>query len=594
MKTRIGIATVTHSARGIATYSVEVFHDGLHKHTLIKAPDRQILINKANAVAQRWDESWNKQVACETRIKATWEAKEARKLHLENQKEQAIERTAEAQGNLDQLKTLLLRGMELDPTIDWEDLKEREPFLKKRPVKPSFPQTPVPPNAPRQPEKALLNYQPQLSLLDRLIPSRKVTRIAAAERQYDADLKRWRDQCSQMTSAYQAAVEAHNKACAKLEQDHALAMRSWEEDKKHYLEEQRRQNDEIDKMRSLYESKSHAAILEYCERVLSRCDYPACIPREFDLEFNPETGALLLDHRLPAPSDLPELVEVKYVQSTDSFKEILLSEPQRSKLYDDVVYQVALRTMHELFRSDAAGAISAVVFNGLVTSTDKSTGNEVTACILSVQALREAFLAIHLAKVEPKACFRQLKGVGSSKLHSVTPVAPIVALNRDDRRFVQAYAVAERLNEGFNLAAMDWEDFEHLVREIFAREFSSAGAEVKVTQASRDGGVDAVVFDPDPIRGGKIVIQAKRYAYTVGVSAVRDLYGTVMNEGASKGILVTTSDYGPDAYEFVSGKPLTLLSGSNLLHLLAKHGIGAHIDLNEARKVAHHRESIAV
>ena len=59
-----------------------------------------------------------------------------------------------------------------------------------------------------------------------------------------------------------------------------------------------------------------------------------------------------------------------------------------------------------------------------------------------------------------------------------------------------------------------------------------------------------------------------------------------MNEGASKGILVTTSDYGSDAYEFASGKPLTLLNGSNLLHLLGKHGIAAHIDLVEARKAA--------
>jgi restriction system protein len=53
---------------------------------------------------------------------------------------------------------------------------------------------------------------------------------------------------------------------------------------------------------------------------------------------------------------------------------------------------------------------------------------------------------------------------------------------------------------------------------------------------------------------------------------VRDLFGTVHNEGAIKGILVTTSDYGPDAYEFVKGKPLTLLSGSELLYLLHKHG----------------------
>ena len=57
-------------------------------------------------------------------------------------------------------------------------------------------------------------------------------------------------------------------------------------------------------------------------------------------------------------------------------------------------------------------------------------------------------------------------------------------------------------------------------------------------------------------RGGKIVIQAKRYTNTVGVDSVRDLYGTVLNEGAIKGILITTSQYGPDAYEFARDKPL--------------------------------------
>jgi hypothetical protein len=89
------------------------------------------------------------------------------------------------------------------------------------------------------------------------------------------------------------------------------------------------------------------------------------------------------------------------------------------------------------------------------------------------------------------------------------------------------------------------------------------GGEVKVTRASRDGGVDAIAFDPDPIRGGKIVIQAKRYTNTVELSAVRDLYGTVVNEGAMKGILVTTSSFGPGAYAFARDKPLTLLAGGN-------------------------------
>ena len=163
--------------------------------------------------------------------------------------------------------------------------------------------------------------------------------------------------------------------------------------------------------------------------------------------------------------------------------------------------------------------------------------------------------------------------------------------DRLDKRFAAAYAVADGLIEGFNLAAMDWEDFEQLIRELFEAEFASEGAEVKVTRASRDGGIDAVVFDPDPIRGGKIVIQAKRYTNTVGVSAVRDLYGSVHNEGANKGILVTTADYGPDAHEFAKGKPLTLINGSNLLHMLAKHGHKARIDLREAKAQAAQRET---
>ena len=159
-------------------------------------------------------------------------------------------------------------------------------------------------------------------------------------------------------------------------------------------------------------------------------------------------------------------------------------------------------------------------------------------------------------------------------------------MDRQDKRFVDSREIADQLDDAVNLAAIDWEDFEHLIRELFDYEFRADGGEVKVTRASRDQGVDAIAFDPDPIRGGKIVIQAKRYTNPVELSAVRDLYGTVHNEGATKGILVTTSTYGPDAYEFAKGKQLTLLNGANLLHLLEKHGRKARIDLKEAKELS--------
>jgi len=64
--------------------------------------------------------------------------------------------------------------------------------------------------------------------------------------------------------------------------------------------------------------------------------------------------------------------------------------------------------------------------------------------------------------------------------------------------------------------------------------FTKMGLEARHTRPSRDGGVDCVAWDPRPIFGGKVVIQAKRYKNTVGVSAVRDLFGTLQNEGASR------------------------------------------------------------
>jgi restriction system protein len=107
------------------------------------------------------------------------------------------------------------------------------------------------------------------------------------------------------------------------------------------------------------------------------------------------------------------------------------------------------------------------------------------------------------------------------------------------------------------------------VEALIQNFFTKMGLEAKQTRPSRDGGVDCVAFDIRPIFGGKVVIQSKRYKHTVGVSAVRDLLGTLQNEGASKGILVTTSGYGQASFEFAQNKPIELIDGA--LYLLKAH-----------------------
>ena len=232
-----------------------------------------------------------------------------------------------------------------------------------------------------------------------------------------------------MVEQHQISIEARLAACVRLDEQHALATSKWSEEKRRHREELAGQNQEIDRLRDLYLSKAPDAVIGYCERVLSRSDYPSCIPREFDFDLNPETGMLLMNSKLPAPDDLPTLTEVKYVQTADTLKEVFLSESQSAKLYDDLIYQIALRTLHELFQSDSAKAISTIVFNGIVTSTDRSTGNEATACILSLQASRDPFLAINLAKVEPKCGFSAIP-ITDSPLIPIThyPRNPISVL----------------------------------------------------------------------------------------------------------------------------------------------------------------------
>ena len=336
-------------------------------------------------------------------------------------------------------------------------------------------------------------------------------------------------------------------------------------------------------------SKEPLAVEQYFTWVIENIPYPWNLKKRFDLFFNKQSNILLINYCLPLLDDIPNFKEAKYIASKNQIKIIYFKQKELEKLYNDFLYQITLRTIYEVFLADELlenySCLESIVFNGFVDTIDKRTGHKIKPCILTIYVKKSDFLQIDINNIDAKECFRYLKGIGSPKLHLISPVPPIMQINKEDDRFVEGYSVLKEVHEGYNLAIMDWLDFENLIRELFEKEFSLDKGEVKITRASRDRGVDAVVFNPDPIKGGKIVIQAKRYTNIVDVSSVRDLYGTIVNEGASKGILITTSDFGPDAYEFAKDKPITLINGAGLLYLLKKHGYKAYIDIEEAKKI---------
>ena len=301
------------------------------------------------------------------------------------------------------------------------------------------------------------------------------------------------------------------------------------------------------------------------------------------MQYLPEERTIVVDVELPSPEAVPRLVEHKYVASRRTTNEVLMKDREFQKYYDGVVYQTIIRTIHEIFEGDYAETGQLAVVNGWVEGVNPATGQDFRSCVASCQAECDRFLEMDLARVEPEACFRELRGSSTARLASLKPVAPIIRIERDDPRFIEAQEVLEELESGSNLITMDWQDFEMLVRDLFEKVFANEeGAEVNVTRASRDEGVDAVIINPDPLKGGKRIVQAKRYRKAVPAAAVRELYGAMQSERAGRGILVTTSHYGRSAHEFASDKEISLIDGSGLLHLMHNHGHKVRIDPSES------------
>jgi restriction system protein len=305
---------------------------------------------------------------------------------------------------------------------------------------------------------------------------------------------------------------------------------------------------------------------------------PNVFRRSWEIDIDRTSRILLCTFEIP---DFNSLQISKYISKHKG----AVSAAERKRSIETIVYSLCIRAAYLAAKSDVGDWFDTVAVNATQKWNDPATGQAREGIIASLQVQKSEITQLNLHQVDPKACFRHLKGLSTPSVENVTPIRPIFVLNKNDQRIVQERDVAQDLEPEANIAAMPWEDFEHLVRQLFEWEFGRNGVEVKVFRLSRDHGVDAVMYDPDPLRGGKYVVQAKRYTRPVDVAAVRDLYGTVVNEGANRGILVTTSSFGPDAYDFAKDKPISLVDGPNLIAMLQRHGHRYRIDLEEARRL---------
>jgi len=333
-------------------------------------------------------------------------------------------------------------------------------------------------------------------------------------------------------------------------------------------------NAEIDRLADGVRAADRRAVSAYYQRVVEAVSDPVAFPTARRTAYVPESELLVVEWDLPKVAVVPEIRSHHYVKIRDEIDVRPVPLAERRAAYQKLIGQIALRALRLAFGADPHELVDTVVFNGMIDDIDPATGQDVRQCLITLRATRDQFTPLVLERVQPVACLRRYFAADISEHpDELQAVSPVLAFDMADPRVVDPIDVLSGIDRRPNLLDLSYTDFEHFIQNLFAR----MGLEVQVFKPGGDGGIDCVVYDRRPVFGGKFCVQAKVYRGTVPPMYVRDLFGAMQHEGATKGLLITTGGFGRTSYSWANGKPLHLIDGTGMLAICKEHGIPARI-----------------
>lgn len=111
-------------------------------------------------------------------------------------------------------------------------------------------------------------------------------------------------------------------------------------------------------------------------------------------------------------------------------------------------------------------------------------------------------------------------------------------------------------------------DLEHLVETLYY----TLGFTTRMTKRTHDEGVDIIATREEPGKRERNLIQCKKTINVVGISEVLQLLGAVTDKKATKGTLITTSHFSPDAKKKAGeNSSIELIAREELQQLLSEY-----------------------
>lgn len=484
----------------------------------------------------------------DAREKATQDRRTARDAEIADGHAEAEAVTRVLQARLTELEMLLVSTLEDDPYIAFEQFKEplAQPEFRPR-VELT---TPDPPPE----EDEFLPTPP--SGLGALTPGRKRAHAAATE---------------EGRAAYARALEQHARTeQARQEQ---LSDARAEHDRLMARERERilQQHDAVDHWAVDFAAGRRKAVADYFREVLAAQRYPGGFPVGVKIAFLPAEQQVIADIDLPLLHAVPEMASCEYLPTKKTLKYKSLTSSARNALYQLVIAQTALRTLRAIFAADRNQSARIVACNGYVDTINTATGQPVNWCLVSVKVERDEFDKLDLARVKPLDCLAYLHAKVSQTPEKFLPVQPIIEYPWDDLPYSDELDAVAGLDTVQNVLDLDGYEFERLMVQLF--EAIPDFDEVRRTRSRADGGIDLVAVNTTPFVGGRVAIQAKRYAThrKVDIAAIREIVGSISQREFNKGIVITTSGFTKASREEATRLGVELYDGERLLWLLRHH-----------------------
>jgi len=466
----------------------------------------------------------------------------AREQHIADQRRRVEEQTHRVQDRQSQLLTLLSAGLNRSAKIDIASLKRKvaTPVLHSDAL-------PHP-----TPEPSWDQFEPSpAGAFSRLVggKARHEQQLAQARANYEQAVRLWRDREAERQRLLGDRMAEHEKRL-----DRARA-------------QVEAHNQRLDHLARDVAARDRTAVESILNLLLERVPLPDDFPRRAEVTFNPTSEQVVVRVQLPGRDAVSTVKGYRYIQVRDEIQPIPNAAKDIDKAYRSVIAQVALLVLRDLFDGDRR--LASVALNGHVDAVNPGTGQAEYPCLISLNVDRESFEQLVLAQVQPDVCLRHLRAIVSPHPYELEAIAPILDFDRSKYSFVAGLDAVSTLDSRPDLIQMHPTAFEHLVTQLFEAMDNMEGW---TTEQNYDDGVDAVVFNKNPLVGGLSIVQAKRYKNAVGVNHVRELAGAMEEKRAGHGILVTTAWFTPRTWQKARehGR-IELIDGSRLVYLIKEY-----------------------